>query len=255
MHGEAGRSTGAASSTTRRDERGSRGGRARPVTRERTACGCGSSTCAFDSLLRLVSRIVARGSGRSAARRPSGSGRVPRPSRRAWSCKVRSRRIPGSARATGRASTTRTTGATSAVYYGGIGVTGVPTLRLEPYLPARLAAAGQQPDDDQLQRDFASFPANLFTIDDSYTFTGNGRLGQRRHHRDQPARRPAGRRDHPPLDRDRSAGRRRSTPRRTARSTSATPTDLTGLQLTLQGGVTKGGGGQLVIDTQTIFDP
>ena len=31
--------------------------------------------------------------------------------------------------------------------------------------------------------------------------------------------------------------------------------DLTGLQLTLQGGVTAGGGGQVVIDTQTIFDP
>ncbi len=138
-------------------------------------------------------------------------------------------------------------------YYGGIGVTGVPTIGSNLYFPPVSTLPANSPTTIHFNA-FASFSASLVTIDGSYTFTGNGLAVANGILVTSPLGGPS---SDATIQLSTVSLGRQSTLYTQSNSTLniGDADDLTGLQLTLQGGVTAGGGGQVVIDTQTIFDP
>ncbi len=138
-------------------------------------------------------------------------------------------------------------------YGGGVGVPGVPTLGSNLYFPPVSQLPANSPTTINFNA-FASFPAGLFTIAGSYTFTGNGVSVSGGIIVTNPPFGAAA--DATILLLTVSMGRQ-STIYTQSNSTLnlGDAADLTGLRLTLQGGVTTGGGGQVVIDTQNILDP
>ena len=138
-------------------------------------------------------------------------------------------------------------------YGGGIGVPGVPTLGSNLYFPPVSQLPANSPTTINFNA-FASFPAGLFTIAGSYTFTGNGVSVSGGIIVTNP---PFGAAADATILLSTVSMGRQSTIYTQSNSTLnlGDAADLTGLRLTLQGGVTTGGGGQVVIDTQNILDP
>ncbi len=138
--------------------------------------------------------------------------------------------------------------------YGGVGVPGVPTAGSNLFFPPVSFLPAASPTAINFNSSYPSFPVNVFTIGDSYTFSGNGvsvaggivvtnPLGGT------------------PTDADillsnvTMAQQATIYTQQNSTLELGSATNLTGVQLNLEGGVTKTGGGTLLIDTQTIFDP
>ncbi len=137
---------------------------------------------------------------------------------------------------------------------GGVGVPGVPTPGSNiSFPPVSLLPTGSTTTIN-FNSTYGSFPVNIFEIGDSYTFTGNGvsvasGLIVANPYYGNPTTAAI------QLS-SVNLGRQATIYTQTSSTlTIGSATNLTGTQLVLQGGATKGGGGQLVLDTQNIFAP
>jgi hypothetical protein len=135
----------------------------------------------------------------------------------------------------------------------GVGQPGVPTAGSNIYFPPVYTLPANSPTTINFNSPYASFPIGLFAIQGSYTFQGNPITINNAIIVTNP---PGGAADPTIL-----LSGLTMTPQTTIYTYQgstlnlANASDLTGLQLNLQNGVTKGGGGQLVIDTQSIRAP
>ena len=133
------------------------------------------------------------------------------------------------------------------------GVTGVPTAGSNIVFPPIYSLPVNSSTTINFNSPYSSFPIGLFTIEGSYTFQGNpitinnGVIV---------VNAPGG-----PTDATLLLSGLTMTPQTTIYTNQgstlnlANANDPTGLQLTLQNGVTKGGGGQLLIDTESVRVP
>ncbi len=139
-------------------------------------------------------------------------------------------------------------------YYGGIGVTGVPTAGANLYFPPVASLPAKSPTTINFNSSYPSFPVGLLTIADSYTFTGNGVSVNDGIVAANP---PAGKPSVATLLVSKvNMGRQSSYYVQASASLDiGSATNLTGVQLIHQGGVVKQGGGVLDIDTQNIVNP
>jgi hypothetical protein len=138
--------------------------------------------------------------------------------------------------------------------YGSVGVPGVPTQGSNLDFPALATLPLNSPTTINFNSSFNSFPVNQLTIDDSYTFTGNGiTVGSSI----VVANPYFGKPTNTTLDLSNVTFARQAAiyTQRNSILTIGSSTDLTGVQLIMQGGLTTGGSGQVVIDTQSITDP
>jgi hypothetical protein len=135
----------------------------------------------------------------------------------------------------------------------GLGQTGVPTAGSNIFFPPISTLPANSPTTINFNSPYFSFPIGLFTIEGSYTFQGNpitinnGII----------VTNPPGGLANPTI----LLSGLTMTPQSTIYTYQGSTLNLadaanpTGLQLNLQNGVTKGGSGQLVIDTQSIRAP
>lgn len=138
--------------------------------------------------------------------------------------------------------------------YGGIGITGVPTPGSNLYFPPASTLPANSPTTINFNSTYPSFPVNLLTIADSYTFTGNGVTTNGGIVVVNP---PTGKASVVDLLLSNVTMNRQSSyyVQGSATLEIGSPTDLTGVQLVHQGGVMMQGGGLLDISTQDIVDP
>ena len=139
-------------------------------------------------------------------------------------------------------------------YTGSVGVPGVPSLGSNLVFPPLLWLPANSPATINFNGNYGSYPFGSITIDDSYTFDGNAvAVGNGIVVANAAFVKPT---DATIL----LAGVNLSRGATIAIQPGATlnlgdATNLTGVQLTLQDGLTVGGGGQLVVDTQTVTQP
>lgn len=138
--------------------------------------------------------------------------------------------------------------------YGGIGITGVPTPGSNLYFPPVSSLPANSPTTINFNSSYPSFPVNLLTIADSYTFTGNGVSATGGIVVVNP---PTGKSTVANLLLSNVLMNRQSSyyVQGSATLDIGSPTDRTGVQLVHQGGVVMQGGGLLDISTQNIVDP
>jgi hypothetical protein len=135
----------------------------------------------------------------------------------------------------------------------GIPLPGTPTLDSDIVFPPVATLPAGSPKTINFNFPNLDFPINTLTIEDSYTFQGNPVTINEGVDVDNPFR---GQTSATILLGQLTLCR--GTTIDTARGSTlnlANATTPTGLQLNLEGGVTKTGSGQLVIDTQSVFDP
>ncbi|MHB1558266.1 MAG: Ig-like domain-containing protein [Isosphaeraceae bacterium] len=138
--------------------------------------------------------------------------------------------------------------------YGGVGITGVPTPGSNLYFPPAPTLPANSPTTINFNSSYPSFPVNLLTVADSYTFTGNGITTNGGIVVVNP---PTGTASVVDLLLSNVTMNRQSSyyVQRSATLEIGSPTDLIGVQLVHQGGVVMQGGGLLDISTQDIVDP
>jgi hypothetical protein len=137
---------------------------------------------------------------------------------------------------------------------GAVGVPGVPTPGSNiSFPPISLLPTGSSTTIN-FNSTYGSFPVNIFEIGDSYTFTGSGvsvasGLIVANPYYGKPTNASI-------LLSNVNLGRQATIYTQTnSVLTLGSATNVTGTQLVLQGGATKGGGGQLILDTENIFAP
>ena len=137
---------------------------------------------------------------------------------------------------------------------GGVGVTGVPSLGSNLVFPPFSWLPANSPTTINFNGMYGGYPFNSIQIDGSYTFTGNGVAVGSGIIVANPSF------GGPTVANIQLTGvtlGRQATIYTQQNSTLilGNATNPTGFQFTLQGGLSKGGGGQLIIDTQSIIDP
>jgi hypothetical protein len=137
---------------------------------------------------------------------------------------------------------------------GGVGIPGVPTIGSNISFPPISWLPANSPTTINFNVGGPGFPVNLFEIGDSYTFTGSGVNASGGIIVANPGFGPSTNASILLSSVQLGRGATIYTQDKST-LTIGSATNPTGLQLILVDGVTKGGGGELALETQSIFDP